>query len=240
MALIMIRFGRLFASSQENQRRQIILMLLLVSLAAMGAQRSPTAVRLEPANTTAGYLARLLVNEASFPGERGWRSEKDSRAAMLSILWVLQSRIEYIPAGYSREQVAATCSSNIIDIITVGGKKGQCDGFYKNAKGEAVAVPRVYERIDYLLKIANEGKPGKFARLLEYAEGLANAYVQGGIEEADRFAGLSFIGDCAVTGRAYSWMTDNDYYKPGGCFMRIPDFYDGALGGNRFFTLEKQ
>jgi hypothetical protein len=33
-------------------------------------------------------------------------------------------------------------------------------------------------------------------------------------------------------------MDDNrDYYNPGGRFVRIPDAYDGALGGNRFFTL---
>jgi len=35
-------------------------------------------------------------------------------------------------------------------------------------------------------------------------------------------------------------MTDRDYYKPGGSYLRIPDQYDGVLGGNRFFTLKRR
>jgi hypothetical protein len=35
-------------------------------------------------------------------------------------------------------------------------------------------------------------------------------------------------------------MMDRDYYKPGGSYLRIPDQYDGVLGGNRFFTLIKR
>jgi hypothetical protein len=59
------------------------------------------------------------------------------------------------------------------------------------------------------------------------------------IEEADRFATLYLVQQIAVTGRAYSWMTDKDYYRPGGNFVTIPDAEDGSLGGNRFFTLRK-
>lgn len=39
----------------------------------------------EPANTTEGYLVRLLINESPFPGEHGYESVADMEAAMLSI-----------------------------------------------------------------------------------------------------------------------------------------------------------
>lgn len=201
------------------------------------ADAAAPAATLEPANTEAGYIARLLINETPFPGERGWLSEDDTKAAMSSILWVLNSRIHHVPSGYKQTEVAAVNTEDIIDIITAGGEKGQCDGFYRDAKGNFVSVPRVQQRIDYLLKMANQGSPGKFARLLNYAQGLASAYVKGGMEEADRFAGIKRIGTVDVTGRAYSWMTDKDYYKPGGTFVKIPNSDQGALGGNRFFTL---
>ena len=203
------------------------------------ASLSYGAATLKSSDSVSGYLARLLINESPFPGERGWRSEQDTKAAMLSILWVLNARINYVPKGYTQQQVAAVHSDNIIDVITVGGEKGQCDGFYKDKHGAFKAVPRVEERIDYLMKIANEGKPGRFARLINYAQGLADAYVEGGIKEADRYASLFVINRIPVTGRAYSWMTDGDYYHPGGNFIKIPDSDSGELGGNRFFTLRE-
>ena len=101
-------------------------------------------------------------------------------------------------------------------------------------------VPRVPKRIAYLSKIAGTGKPGKFARLLNYGQGLADAYFKYGINEADRYARLEFVGSVKVTGRAYSWMTDRDYYHPGGDFVKIPDKNHGSLGGNRFSTLKKR
>jgi hypothetical protein len=88
----------------------------------------------------------------------------------------------------------------------------------------------------YLLKIANKGKPGRFASLIQYAQGLADAYVSEGIDGADCFAGIKTIQNISVTGRAYSWMTDMDYYNPGGNYVRIPKELDGAWSGNHFFT----
>ncbi len=196
-------------------------------------------VTLKPKNTEAGYIARLLLNEAPFPGERGWVSEDDSKAAMLAILWVCHGRIHHIPSGYRQSQIAAVRTTEIIGVITVGGEKGQCDGFYMDANGNACAVPRVHKRIDYLLNIAGKGKPGKFARLLNYAQGLADSYVNEGILAADKFAGVKIVQRVQVTGRAYSWMTDKDCYSPGGNFIRIPNNQSGSLGGNRFFTLRK-
>lgn len=218
--------------------RLAFLFFIYLALASSAAGAPPPA-RLEPADAVSGYIARLLINETPFPGERGWLSEEDTKIAMLSILWVLDSRIHHIPPGYRQEQVADVRSKDIIDVITAGGEKGQCDGFYRNSRGRFVAVARVEERINSLLKIAGEGQPGRFARLINYGQGLARAYVAGGIKEADRFAGLSLIGKIKVTGRAYSWMADRDYYKPGGNFIKIPNSYDGSTGGNRFFTLRK-
>ncbi|HOU21468.1 MAG: hypothetical protein KBC66_05860 [Kiritimatiellae bacterium] len=205
---------------------------LCVASAAMAQFAS-----LEPASTASGYLARLLVNESPFPGERGYLSEDDTKATMLSILWVLHSRMNHIPEGYKQEEIAAIRSQNILDVITA---KNQCEGFFKDAAGKPATAPRVEERIRNLLKIANSGgKPGRFASLLAFGQGLANAYLSSGIPGADRFAGLTIVNQIAVTGRAYSWMTGKDYYSPGGNFVKIPDAQQGLLGGNRFFTLRK-
>ncbi|HBC87513.1 MAG TPA: hypothetical protein DCZ94_11205 [Lentisphaeria bacterium] len=185
-----------------------------------------------------GYLARLLINENPFPGEKGYKSLDDSKIGMVQILWVLHSRLKYIPAGYRQEHVANIKSEDIIDIITA---QGQCDGFSRDEKGVAVVVPRVEKRLNYLLNIANKGdKPGKFSELINYGQGLARAYAEGGIDKADRFAGLEIIKNIMVTGRAYSWMTDKDYYRPGGDFVYIPDSLSGSIGGNRFYTLKKK
>lgn len=185
-----------------------------------------------------GYLARLLINENPFPGEKGYKSLDDSKIGMVQILWVLHSRIKHIPPGYRQEHVANIKSEDVTDIITA---QGQCDGFYRDEEGRAVVAPRVEKRLKYLISLANKGeKPGKFAELLNYAHGLARAYVEGGIEQADRFAGLEVIKKIMVTGRAYSWMTDKDYYRPGGDFVFIPDSLNGSIGGNRFYTLKKK
>jgi hypothetical protein len=217
----------------KGSKRGLGICLAAVLLCAASAQ----FVKLEPASTTSGYLARLLINETPFPGEKGYLSEEDTKAAMLSILWVLHSRMNYIPSGYTPEQVGAIRSQNIIDVITA---KNQCEGFFKDKAGKPAAAKRVGERIDNLTRIANSGdKPGRFANLLNYGQGLASAYVKDGIQGADQFAGLTVVNKTAVTGRAYSWMTDRDYYKPGGNFVAIPDSQEGSLGGNRFFTLRK-
>ena len=194
--------------------------------------------RMEPAAAAPGYLARLLINEAPFPGERGWLSEEDSKAAMLSILWVLHARMNFVPAGYTQLQIASIRSQNILEVITA---KNQCEGFFKDAAGQPACAPRVEERLRYLTQIANRGdQPGRFANLLNFGQGLASAYLAGGIPGADRFAGLTLVDRVAVTGRAYSWMTGRDYYHPGGNFVSIPDAAQGLLGGNRFFTLRKE
>ncbi len=196
--------------------------------------------KLEPETTPAGYISSLLINESPFPGERGYVSEEDTKAAMLAILWVLHGRLCAVPAPYTQWQVAGIKTNRILDIITGDGDHRQCEGFFRNSSGIPVTTPRVQERLQYLSAIANKGtQPGRFARLLNFAQGLSTAYVESGITGADRFALLRKIGPVEVTGGAFSWMTDKDYYKPGGNFVRIPDADSGALGGNRFFTLRK-
>jgi hypothetical protein len=204
------------------------------------AQTAAPFVQLDRPDTTSGYLARLLINEVSFPGERAYESEADSQAAMLQILWVLHGRVHLIPYGYDQQHVAGVRSSNIIDVITGTGGRRQCEGFYRDAQGRFVTAPRVEERLNYLLKLANSGgKPGRFAGLLNFAQNLARAYINSGMEAADRYAKIARVGTIDVTGRAYSWMTDVDSYHPGGNFVAIPAANDGSLGGNRFFTLRK-
>jgi hypothetical protein len=216
-------------------------MRTLSMLLAIFALASTTrADLLEPADTQAGYIALLLINETPFPGERGWVSEADTKAAMLAILWVLHSRIDHVPPGYRQEHIAAVRSRDIIDVITVGGVRGQCDGFYKDDDGRFVAVTRVHDRVEHLVAVASRGEPGRFTRLLTYAQDLARGYSKAGPTGADRYLALRRIGDVDVTGRAYSWMTNLDMYSPGGDFVRIPDVDDGAVGGNRFFTLRKR
>lgn len=211
--------------------------LLAALICGTAAPTSAQFAQLEPAAEPAGYLARLLINESPFPGERGYISEDDTKATMLSILWVLHSRMNHIPPGYTQVQIASVRTQDILEVITA---KNQCEGFFRDAAGKPAFVPRVEARIQNLLKIANSGgKPGRFASLLNFGQGLATAYLAGGMPGADRFAGLAIVNQLAVTGRAYSWMTGKDYYSPGGNFVKIPDGQQGLLGGNRFFTLKK-
>ncbi len=216
----------------------IFLAFAMILLTDCIAQAQPNVV-LKPANTKEGYIAQLLLNESPFPGERGWVSEENTQATMLAILWVCHSRIHQVPKGYRQEQIASVKTRDIIDVITAGGERGQCDGFYKDAKGRFKAVPRVNERIKYLLNISNKGTLGQFGRLMNYAQSLADDYIKGDMTRADRFAPLNQVGPMKVTGRAYSWMADKDYYQPGGNFIKIPDQNSGSLGGNRFFTLKE-
>ena len=209
--------------------------LLLVGRAAPGA-----GVELDDPSTPAGYVALLLINEAPFPGERGYVSEDDSKAAMLSVLWVLHCRVAAIPPGYTQREVAAVTTRDVIDVMTAGGIRGQVDGFYKGPNGRPVAVPRVHQRVARLIALANQGQPGKFAHLLTYARNLSRQYFQAGPAGQDLFASLRKVGSKPVTGRGYAWMTDARGCDPGGTFVRIPDANQGSVGGNRFYTLEKK
>jgi hypothetical protein len=228
------RSKRIYAETARYLRAIVLLALVELS-------QAETFVVLDPPETQTGYLASLLINESPFPGERGYVSEANSQSTMLAILWVLHSRLQLIPQGYTQKEVAGVNSDNLIDVITGAAGRPQCEGFNRDASGHFVSAPRVQERIHYLLSLANSGeKPGRFAGLLNYAQGLARAYFKEGIAGADRYAGLKRVGPVAVTGRAYSWMTDVDNFHPGGNFVFIPDTDEGALGGNRFFTLRKE
>jgi len=74
--------------------------LLVTAAYAIIQVQTMASADLKPADTEAGYIALLLINEAPFPGERGWLSEADTKGAMLAILWVLQS---------ARVQAGARC-----------------------------------------------------------------------------------------------------------------------------------
>ncbi len=202
--------------------------------------RGEGAVQLPAVETTEGYVTRLLINEVPFPGERGYKSEQETMAAMDQLLIVLDRRLRSIPAKYTQQQIAGTKASDIIDVITVGGLKGQFDGFYRNEAGLPAMVPRIGDRIDHLTRIANTGQPGKFARLLNYAGQIATSYAGKATDPRDRHAGIKQAGGIPATGGSYSWMTDETRFHPGGNYLRIEDAQQGSLGGNRFFTLREE
>ena len=210
----------------------------LLLAGSLWLQAGAANVTLAPPREPRGYVARLLINEVPFPGERGWESEADSKDAMRQVLFVLHARLHHIPARYTQKQIATVETDDIIILMTAGGVRGQIDGFYLDDAGNPATVPRVQTRIDYLLDIAGKGKPGTFARLLNHAQKLSDAYFAQRLAEGDVFESLDFINSTPVTGRAYSWMTDVGQFHPGGRFVRIPDGNNGSLGGNRFFTLK--
>jgi hypothetical protein len=208
--------------------------VLLLGLAAAGA---PAAnVELDPRTTRAGYVAALLINEVPFPGDPLYRSEEDTKRGMLEILWVLDNRVRHIPPGYTQERVAHTRARDIIDVITA---PGQVEGFHRDSAGQFTAEWRVFERLDALVRIANEGTPGRFARLLNHAQELVHDYYRQTWPAEDLFAPLRRVGPYAVTGRSYAWMTADLPYRPGGDFVAVPRYLGGAPGGNRIYTLRK-
>jgi hypothetical protein len=211
--------------------------ILLVGILSGAPARAGDNVSLPAAGTEEGFLLRLLVNEVPFPGERAWQSEADTRRGMEAILNVLDARRRIVPAGYRQSELAVVTSDNVFDIITAGGVRGQVDGFYRDNQGRLAITPRVEERLQRLIQIANTGQPGRFATLLQHARGLSAAYLAGGRTPPEPFAGLRAVEGVRVTGRAYSWMTNTGNYHPGGSFVRIPEAQGGAPGGNRFFTL---
>jgi hypothetical protein len=212
----------------------LVLLFACLLVARLGAAN----VTLAPGQSERGYVARLLINEVPFPGERGWESEADSKDAMRQVLLVLDARLNHIPARYTQKQIATVQTDDMITLMTAGGERGQIDGFYLNASGKPTTVPRVQSRIDYLMGIAGKGKPGTFARLLNHAQALSDAYFARRLAERDVFEPLDYVASIPVTGRAYSWMTDVGQFHPGGRYVRIPDQDQGDLGGNRFFTLK--
>ena len=197
-------------------------------------------VSLPSPHSTEGFIAFLLINESPFPGERTYRSEDDTMQAMESILNVLVSRLVFVPDPYRQTDVAAVKTDNILDIITAGGVRGQVDGFYRDSNGRLTMVSRVTERTDNLLRIANTGPPGRFSRLINHAVAISTDYARKATIPYDPYARLAVVERISITGRAYSWMTDQSYYNPGGNFVRIPDSDKGAFGGNRFFSLRSK
>jgi len=209
------------------------MLLLIGTVLPLGAK-----VTLNDPSSRAGFISLLLINEAPFPGEHSYLSVNDTKNGMLQILWVLHNRIERIPRGYQQSHIATVTTSDIIDVITAGGQRGQVDGFYRQRSGVPTAVPRVHERVAYLMRIANSGPPGKFADLLNYAKHLGEVYAHAGPNGPDIFRDLKWVQRHPATGSAYSWMTDAPQYNPGGNYLRIPQSDHGSLAGNRFFTLK--
>src|SRR5262245_12441014 len=166
-------------------------LLVIASAVMLATHAFAASVALEPATSKAGYVARLLINEVPFPGDPLYRSEQDSMRCMLEILWVLDNRIHHIPPGYSQERVANIQTRDIIDVITA---PGQVNDFYRDREGRFTAARRVFTRVDYLVNIANEGSPGRFARLLNRAQELARDYFDGRTRGDDLFVPFRRVG----------------------------------------------
>ncbi|MEY4488326.1 MAG: hypothetical protein RIQ79_834 [Verrucomicrobiota bacterium] len=221
-----------------TKRRAGLWQALLLGFIFLASRGLAAQVELASPETARGYVAHLLINETAFPGEKFWTSEEDTCAAQAAIIWVLRHRLRNIPPGYTQRQIAAVTTDNVIDLLTAGGDENrQVEGFYRDASGRPAMAARVTERITYLLTVANRGTPGRFVRLLNNAQRLADDFV--GYSPVDLFAGLREIDEIPVTGGAYGWMTDREIFHPGGNFVRIGDRWRGGLGGNRFFTLRQ-
>ncbi len=192
------------------------------------------------ASTNEGFIALLLINEVPFPGEWGYRSEADTQAGMEQMLLVLDRRLRRVPPPYRQRHVAAVTTDDIIEIITAGGVRGQFDGFFRDANGRPTTVPRVEKRIRNLVRIGNQGEPGRFFRLLSHATDLSVNYVRSGELPHDRHAALTTAQGLPAIGGSFGWMTDKERFHPGGNFLRIEDHQQGSLGGNRFFTLRRE
>lgn len=218
---------------------RILLLVVCFFLSACSLPTHADAVVLPSPDSPEGYVCQLLINEVPFPGERAYVSEENTKAAMEQLLHVLDNRLRSIPAPYSQKQIASTRTDNIIDIITAGGEKGQFDGFYRDHAGKPATVPRVRERIDNLVKISNQGEPGRFARLLQHARDTAVNYIEDTSPSVDRYAHVKRAENIDATGGGFGWMTDEVRYNPGGSYLRISDHDSGSLGGNRFYTLRK-
>ena len=208
-------------------------------LAGTAGLATAGAVTLPAAQTPEGYVCRLLINESPFPGEKGYRSEADTIAGMNSLLHVLEGRLRRVPPPYTQQNIAACTTHSIFDIITASDTCRQFEGFYRDAAGRPTMAPRVTERIRNLLTIAGQGQPGRFARLLNHAVKISTQQAQDRFAEPNPHALVQRVGAIPVTGGAFSWMTDEARFKPGGNFVRLPDADHGGLGGNRFFTLRK-
>jgi hypothetical protein len=157
------------------------LLLLLAALTIAVFTRDEKETTAQPPDEPAeiaveDYLAALLINEVPFPGEPAFKSADDSKAAMRAILWTIQCRRAEIPEGYTRQQIAATSSTNLVDIITAFN---QMDGFFKTRTDRHTFAPRVAERITYLRLLGQRDDTPTISELLDFAHSNALHYAAG-------------------------------------------------------------
>jgi len=198
-------YGMRLSGGINNRTACWIILLMVLFFAGRRGLAEP--VQLDDPLTPEGYIALLLVNEAAFPGERGYCSEEDSKKAMFSVLWVLHCRALLIPVGYEQKEIALVETSSVIDVMTAGGEKGQVDGFYQDSEGRPVAVKRVHDRVAYLTALANSGKAGRMSRLLLYARDLARQYVE---TVSDTFSGAAYTNNNGTTNWLGNWIESGD------------------------------
>ena len=173
------------------------------------------AVSLPSPQTEIGFIAHLLINEAPFPGERAYVSEADTMQTMDSILNVLVARLAYVPVPYRQTRCR-------------GGHHRQYSRHHHRGRGPRTGR-RILPRLQWTPdggqpcdrahrqphEIANTGQPGRFARLLDHAVSVSSDYARRSTIPYDPYARLTVVDGIPVTGRAFSWMTDQSFYHPG-------------------------
>jgi hypothetical protein len=199
-------------------------MLLILGLVfVLSSQLRADNVTLPDVNTDAGLLARLFIAECRNPGYKDYDKAVAAKA-MRAMHATVDNRLHNKP-----EKFGAPNAKSYADIV---GAAGQFAGFSQDDKGKIVIAANVQKRIDEVMKIANTGKPGKYAEFVQLAIDSAKAKVD------DPFKGITKVGGVPTIGGSYGWRTATAA-GPGGDFVAIGDDQGGALAGNRFYTLKK-
>ena len=89
----------------------------------------------------------------------------------------LHGRIHLVPLRYTQQQIASVHTDDILEVITGGGGLAGARASPTRMPPVAPSPPRVEQRINFLLGIANRGSApsSRFARLLNFAQNLARA-----------------------------------------------------------------
>ena len=181
-------------------------------------------------DTDTGLLAHVLMAEA-----RGPASPLYNRGASVRSMWAMRAaylnRYLYLRSG-GPAYTFGTGSANISDIILA---PGQTAGFGRDSNGQIVVNQDILDEINYTLRIANTGPPGRYA---QHVQDVLTVAIR-----ATSFTSLNYpigntgsIGGTQVMPSVYGFRTQGST-PPGGNFIAIPEAAGGVIGGQQFYTL---
>jgi hypothetical protein len=194
-----------------------------LALAVVGGTATTQNVALPDVNTDEGLLVRLFIAESRNPGHKQYNADT-AKKGMRAMKAVVDNRLRNNPG-----QFGAPGAKGYIDIVAAAG---QFHGFSKGTNGKILIASDVQKRIDEVVKIANTGKPGKYAAFVQAAIDVAKADVD------DPFKDVKKVGRTETTGGSDGWRTAGSA-QPGGSFIAIPEANGGVIAGNQFYTLKK-